>query len=204
MITDILRSFWRLIRSRLSALMESKSYCLSLIIKTEVFQCIHKADVFEFGIDAHFLEKGIFNVQVSNIVRQYSHLVTVDFVLILVGQTVLRQVFNQFSNKSAGARSGVENFHVLVAKTTTKMLIGQIISCLNHESHYFIWRVDDTQAVSPGRIISFVEILIYHLEEALLLMMVINIAGGGFNNLNVWVNLDENVLANCAGKEGLN
>ena len=90
-------------------------------------------------------------------------------------------MLQEFANKSAGSRRGVENFDARVDEVLAEMLFAKPIGAFDHEAHDFVWRVDHAEPVGGLGIINLVEVLVDDLQKGLLFRMRGNLRGGGAN-----------------------
>ena len=110
MMTEILRLFWRRMRSQvLGFQFKDMPYWLSVLVNSMIVQRVHKADVFKWHILAHLLAVGVLDVEIGDIVGQDRHFIAVDFVLVFVGELLLRNILDQFGDVCACACGRVKN-----------------------------------------------------------------------------------------------
>jgi hypothetical protein len=88
-------------------------------------------------------------------------------------------VFQQLADERAGARRGIEDFHVPVDEVTAKMPFGEPVGAFDHEPHDLVGRVDDAQPIRSLDVVDLVEILVDDLEKGLLLVVTFDVRRGG-------------------------
>ena len=168
-----------------------------------IVESIDEAQVRKFKVLASDGCVGGLNVQIRDVIREDRHLISVQFLQVLVLELgkLTTEMLQQFGDKSTGAHCRVKDLHITINEIPAEVFVAEPVGALDHEAHDLVGGIDHAQPIGCLLVVDLIEVLINDFEEGLLLVVATDLGSCSANGGIVRVEATQCAFLEVARKE---